>query len=86
MKYQSFVYTQLNDQTVLFQIIQVSESNSSIWPIDRTLSGVTIPSQSEPGSDGNERILHITQSSSITGASATECFMSSTEHSLKKGS
>ena len=27
---------------------------SSIWPIDRTLSGATTPDQSGPGSDGNE--------------------------------
>ena len=47
-KYQSFVHTQLNDQTVLFQRIQFSMTdfvctlcwmpNSSIWPIDRTLT------------------------------------------------
>ena len=34
-------------------------SNSSIWAIDRTQSGATTPSQSEPGSDGNEGVLHI---------------------------
>ena len=33
--------------------------NSSIWPIDRTLSGATILGQSEPGSNGNEEVLHI---------------------------
>ena len=27
-------------------------SNSSIWPIDRTLLGTTTQSQSGPGSDG----------------------------------
>ena len=32
-------------------------ANSSIWPIDRTLSGVTTPGQSGPGSDGNEGVL-----------------------------
>ena len=40
----SFVYIQINDQTVLFQTIQFSIghlSNSSIWLIDRTLSGAT---------------------------------------------
>ena len=42
---------------------------SSIWPIDRTLSGATTPGQSEPGSNGNERVLHIPQSSSIIGTS-----------------
>ena len=41
IKHQSFVYTQLNDQTILFQTIELSVSTqfSSIWPIDRTLSG-----------------------------------------------
>ena len=39
---------------------------SSIWRIDRTLSGATTPSQSGPGSDVNEGVLHISQSSSIT--------------------
>ena len=29
---------------------------SSIWPIDRALSGATTPSQSEPGNDGNEGV------------------------------
>ena len=27
---------------------------SSIWPIDKTLSGATSQSRSRPGSDGNE--------------------------------
>ena len=36
-------------------------SNSSIWPIDRTLSGPTTPGQSKPGSDGNEGVLSIPQ-------------------------
>ena len=34
-------------------------SNSSIWPIDRTLSGATTQGQSRPGSDENEGVLHI---------------------------
>ena len=38
-----FVHTQLNVKAVLFQTIQFSISTqfSSIWSIDRTLSGVT---------------------------------------------
>ena len=31
--------------------------NSSIWPIDRTLSTATTPGLSESGSDGNEEVL-----------------------------
>ena len=37
--------------------------------MDRTLSGATTPGQSGPGSNGNEGLLGIPQSSSITGAS-----------------
>ena len=32
---------------------------SSIWPIDRTLSGATTQGQSGPGSNGNEEVLCI---------------------------
>ena len=66
-----FQIFQLKVKTVLFQTIQFSriEKVSSIWPIDRTLSDATIPSQSWPGSDGNEWVLRIPQSSSITKSS-----------------
>ena len=37
-------------------------SNGSIWPIERTLSDDT-----PPGLSGNEGVLHIPQSFSITG-------------------
>ena len=59
-------------------------SNRSIWPIDRTLSGATTPGQSKPGSDSNERVLHIPQSSSITGTSPSGHLVSYPEHSLKR--
>ena len=51
-------------------------SNNLIWPIDRTLSNATTPSQSGPGSDGNEGVFHIPQSSSINGASPSDYSMS----------
>ena len=44
-------------------------SNSSILPIDWTLPGATTPGQSGPGSEDDEEVLCIPQSSSITGAS-----------------
>ena len=47
-----------------------------------TLSGATIPGQSEPWSDGNERVLRSPQSSSIIGTSASDCLVSYLGHSL----
>ena len=41
-------------------------SNSSIWAIDRAQLGTITPELSEPGTDGNERVLRIHQSSSMT--------------------
>ena len=49
------VNTYLNVKTVLFKTIQFSISTqfSSIWLIDKTLSGATALGQIGPGSDGN---------------------------------
>ena len=71
-------------KTVLFQAIQFSISTlfSSIWPTDRVLSGYTTPSQSGPRSDGNERVLRIPQSSTITGISPSDCLVSFPGHLL----
>ena len=77
-------------KTVLFRAIQFGISTqfkcqnsklsklqlSSIWPIDRTLSGATTP-----GQNGNEGLLHIPQNSSITGTSPSDCFVSHARHS-----
>ena len=70
-------------KTVPFQAIQFSIGIqfSSIWPIDRTLSGATTPGKSGLGSDGNERKLCIPQGSSIT-----DCLVSYAGHSLEAGS
>ena len=38
-------------------------SNSSVWSINRTLSGATTPVKSGSGSDGNEEVLQIPQRS-----------------------
>ena len=59
-------------------------SNRSIWSIDRILSGSTTLGQSGPGSNGNEGVLHIPLSSSITGASGSDCLMSYQGHSLQR--
>ena len=79
-----FVHTELNIKTVLFQVIQfiISTQFSSIWPINRTLSDATTLGQSRSGSDGSKWILHIPQSSRITGTSPLDCLVSYSEHSL----
>ena len=71
-------------KTVLIQTIQFSISIqfSSIWPIDRTLSGAITLGQSGPGSDDNEKVHLIPQSSSITGISPSDCFVSYPGHSF----
>ena len=65
-------------KTVLFQTIQFSINTqfSSIWPIDRTLSGATTPDQSGSGSDSNVGVLCISQSSSIIGTSQSDFLVS----------
>ena len=50
--------------------------------MDWTLSGATTPGQSWPGSDGNEGVLRISQSSCIPGASLSDCLLSHPGHSL----
>ena len=40
------------------------------------LSGATIPGHSGPGSNGNEGVLRIPQSASITGTSPSDCLVS----------
>ena len=79
-----FVYTQLNVKTVPFQTIQFSISMqfSSIWPIDRTLSGATTLGQSRPGSNGSEGVLCIPQTSRITGTLLSDCLVSYLGHTL----
>ena len=42
-------------------------SNSSICSIDKTQSSTTTPSQCGPGSNGDEGVVSILQSSTITG-------------------
>ena len=66
-------------QTILFSI---STHFCSILPINRTLSGTTTPGLSGPGSDGNEGVLCISRSSSITGSSPSDCLVSYPGHFL----
>ena len=79
----------INSNEGVLHIWQISRTGSSspdafqcytkdthfIWPIDGTLTSTTTQDQSGPGSNGNERVLYITQSSRI-GASpsyAVQC-------------
>ena len=64
IKHQSFVYTQLDYQTVLFLTIQFSISHLiahclNVKHFYLTLSGATTPGQSGPESIGNEGVLSI---------------------------
>ena len=54
-------------------------SNSSI---DRSLSGSITPGKGGSGNDGNEGVFRIPQSSSITCATPSNCFMSYQDTSL----
>ena len=69
MSYQSFVCTQFEYE------------NSSIWPIDKTLSGATPLDQSGHGNNSNLGAIHIRQSSR-TGALPSDCLVSYIRHSL----
>ena len=82
-KHQSFVYTQLNDQTVLFQTIRFIINHlfthglsRQFYFTHRTLYSAIPPGQSVPGSDGNEGVFRMSQSSSITGAAPSNGLMS----------
>ena len=46
------------------------------------ISGATTPGKSGPGSDGNEGVPHIPQSSYITGTSLSDYLVSYLGHSL----
>ena len=59
-------------------------SNSSIWPNDRTLSSATTMDQSGPECDGNDEVFCIPQSSSITGATSSDCLGSYPWQSLRE--
>ena len=52
--------------------------------MDGTTPGATTPGQSGPRSDGNKAVLHIPQSSRITGNSPLDCLVSYPGHMLGK--
>ena len=53
--------------------LNVKKAVNSNYSIDRALSVATTLGQSGPGSDGNDGVLRIPQSSSITGTSPSDC-------------
>ena len=57
-------------------------SNSFIWPTDRSLLPATHQGQSHSWSDFNDGLLHISPSTSNTGASLSDCLVSFPGHSL----
>ena len=75
---------QFNCHAVLFPAIHFNKSTqfNSIWSMGRTASGATTSGQSGPGSDSNEVVLRIPQSSCITGTSPSDCLVSYPGHSL----
>ena len=76
-QHQSFIYTQLNDQTVLFQTIHFSIHHLFALSLNvkqfylthiKGLSGAPTLHQSGRRSNGNERVLCIPQNFNITVA------------------
>ena len=55
---------------------------SSLWSIDRNLSGATTAGQSGPGSNVNDGIICIPQGPNITGTSPSDCLVSYPGYSL----
>ena len=51
-------------------------SNSSIWLINRTLSGASTPGQSGPGSNSNEGVFYFPQKYHIAGTLLSDCLVS----------
>ena len=55
---------------------------SSIWLIDRTLSGATTPDKTGHGRNGSEGVLRISLCSIFTEATPSDCLVSYIGHSL----
>ena len=60
-------------------------SNSSIWPIYKTLSGATYPFQTGTENDDNKAVLRIPQSPCINWSSLSDCSMPYPVHLLGGG-
>ena len=80
----SYLFTQLNEKSVLLQTIQLSKSQLfalrlNVKQFSLTHSYATTPGQSELRSEGNVELL------CITGASPSDCFMSYPEYLFMGG-
>ena len=75
----------MSNQFYFKQVSLTKEQFSSIWPIDRALSGATTPEQSGPVSDDNEGVIRISWGSSIIGTSPSDCLVWYRRHSLGGG-
>ena len=69
----------------------VSISSYSVYSIHFSISMLLVlfnpyRGQSGPGSDGNEGVLRIPQSTSTAGTSSSDCLVSYLGHSLEEGS
>ena len=62
-----------------FNIRHLFAPSYSIWPIDKTLSGGTTLAESEPGSNDNEEVFHISKAESTP----LDCLMLYPVHSLQ---
>ena len=82
-KHKQFYFKQFSlaykDNFISGNSFRTSTQFSSIWPVDRTLS---TSGHSGPGWNGNEGVLSILQSSSITGASSSDYLVSYPERSF----
>ena len=78
IKHLSFVYSQLNDQTVLFQTIQFSISHLIIRKVPIKCNHSL---QSGPGKNGNKGVLYIPQNSRI-GTLSSDSLGSHQRHSF----
>ena len=81
IKLQSFLYTQQNGQTVLFQTIQFCKSHLFIWILN--VKQFYLLPLLPPGSNGNKGVLHIPQIAK-TGDSPSDCLLSYSGHTLGK--
>ena len=75
----SSIYTQINGSEYSKWL------NSSIWPIEETLTDAPIPGESQLGSNGNEGVLHIPKSPRIEALSS-DSLASYPGYSLGRGS